>query len=267
MNTPFFSIITVVFNDKSGFLLTLESIKSLNSSDYEWIVIDGNSSDGTQELVRAESNLMASWVSEPDIGIYDAMNKGMLRSSGKYIVFMNAGDIFPTPETLDTIKNHLSSLETEPDLLFGSATFALLNGRTRHRSSKPMYKYIWHGLPANHQATYFRRESLGDIQYDLQYRICGDYFLVATLFTRGAKAAYIDTPLVNFRIGDTSYRNPKKLLLEPYLIQRDTLHSPLHLRLISLCRRLIATLGIVILSSPLLATSQKPLDSESQPEH
>ncbi len=245
---PLFSIITVTYNDLAGLKLTRESVAGQSCSDFHWVVVDGASSDGTVDFLSRVGDGKLMWLSEKDSGIYDAMNKGMNLARGDFIVFLNAGDIFPDSMTLAKVKDFLSSLPAVPDLVFGGATLALPNGRKSYRSPRKMERYIWHGLPANHQATYYRRACLGDIRYDTTYRICGDYYLVAVLYLKGGKAAYLDEPLVDFRVGDTSYRNPSLLFWEPYAIQRDVLKLSFATRLRSLVKRLISTLGLVILS-------------------
>ncbi len=249
---PRFSIITVVLNDVPGFLKTRNSIACQNHREFEWVVIDGGSTDGTIDAIKKSASLIARWISEKDDGIYDAMNKGIRLCAGKYVVFLNAGDIFPNTHVLEDISDHLSRLGYDPDIIFGGATLVLPNGLTKYRAPRMIDEYIWHGLPANHQATYYNRNRINDILYDTQYKICGDYYLVAKLFTRGVNATYLKIPLVNFRIGDTSYKRPIKLFCEPYLIQNRILNMTFSLRILSMFKRLISTLGLAILSQNII---------------
>lgn len=244
-----FTVITVTYNDLPGLQLTADSVAEQTCKDYEWLVVDGASTDGTVGyLEQQKAGCNFTWVSEKDSGIYDAMNKGIAMARGEFIVFLNAGDVFPTKETLRTVKDYLSSLHQAPDVLFGGATLRLPNGRQFYRPPRQMEEYIWHGVPANHQATYFSGSSLRTTRYDTKYKICGDYYLVATLYLKGCRAAYIDQPLVDFRVGDTSYRNPARLFAEPYMIQRDVLRQPFWSRLRSLAKRFVSTLGIFLFS-------------------
>src|SRR5207245_2106463 len=102
---------------------------------------------------------------EKDRGIYDAMNKGIGLTRGKYVIFLNAGDIFPTSETLAEVSKVLEELSSEPDLLFGGASLMFAGGTSTYRPPKKMEKYLWHGLPANHQAIYFKRQLLNTHSY------------------------------------------------------------------------------------------------------
>ena len=88
------SVITVVFNDKAHIRQTMESFFSQTWEDKEYIVIDGGSTDGTADIINEYSNRLAFWCSEPDGGIYDAMNKGISHAKGEWINFLNSGDLY-----------------------------------------------------------------------------------------------------------------------------------------------------------------------------
>jgi putative colanic acid biosynthesis glycosyltransferase len=158
-------------------------------------------------------------------------------------VFMNAGDTFTDAEVLDDVSRKIASSPSRPGLVFGAANIMFDNGRTYLRKPKPIEEYIWHGLPANHQATYYRREALPASPYDLTYKICGDYFLAATLFSKNTVAEYTDKPLANFYVGGASFKEDRRLFLEPYRIQRDILKISLLIRCASLVKRFASTVG------------------------
>ena len=102
-----FSIITVVRNDLNGILNTYNSLKNQSYANYEWVVIDGNSSDGTKEFLQNLDCKFINYISESDNGIYDAMNKGIIICKNMYILFLNAGDIFFDFNVLNIVKNKL----------------------------------------------------------------------------------------------------------------------------------------------------------------
>jgi glycosyltransferase involved in cell wall biosynthesis len=93
---PLYSVITVVLNDRIGFLKTANSLQLQDCPDYEWVIVDGGSKYGTVEEIKEyiDDKHLAWWCSEPDKGIYDAMNKGLRHASGKYLVYMSADDLF-----------------------------------------------------------------------------------------------------------------------------------------------------------------------------
>ena len=97
------SIITINYNNREGLARTIASVKAQNFSDYEWLVIDGGSTDGSRELIEANKALFAYWCSEPDKGIYDAINKGTRHASGQYVSCMNSGDTYFSDDTLSRV--------------------------------------------------------------------------------------------------------------------------------------------------------------------
>jgi len=243
----FFSVITVVFNDKSGFTTTKASISKQSYKHFEWIVVDGGSLDGTAEEVMRLHSPTIKRISEADGGIYDAMNKGVALASGEYVVFMNAGDVFSSPDVLQLVYDKLLLQEKNIEVLFGGANLIFDDDSMKYRKPRKSSDTIWHGLPATHQATYYRGNFIRKNPYDLQYKMCGDYFLTATVVVEHGEEAYIDKPLVDFRIGDFSFQNPLMALTEAYMIQKTVLHSPLPLRVISFIRRIAAISAVYIL--------------------
>ncbi len=100
MNSHKVSIITIVYNDAKGLERTIKSVINQTFTDYEYIIIDGGSTDGTIEIIKKYSAQITKWISEPDKGIYDAMNKGIKMADGEWISMMNAGDIFADSHVL-----------------------------------------------------------------------------------------------------------------------------------------------------------------------
>lgn len=245
---PKFSIVTVVRNDLDGLRKTAESVCVQQLDDYEWIVIDGASSDGTIAYLNSLQLNSLKWISESDRGIYDAMNKGILLSRGEYLVFLNAGDTFPAANTLHLVNQSILSA-ANPGVLFGGTEYVFPDGKSLFRAPKIISKCIWHGLPANHQASYYSRGALNGFLYDLKYRICGDYYLAAQMYKKKCGVAYLDVPLVKFSVGGASYVNRIPLFLEPYAIQRDVLGQPLFWRLVSFVKRGISTMGMIALQN------------------
>ena len=238
---------TVVLDDIDGMKTTTASVRQQTESSYEWIVVDGGSTDGTLEFVEKESESIAAWRSGRDAGTYDAMNLGVSMASGEYVLFLNAGDSLSGPDTLKKVTDRLSQ-QNHPDVMFGGAVLALASGLRIYRPPKAMVSVIWHGLPANHQATYYKRQLLLETPFDLRYGICGDYFIAAKVFKRGVRAAYLDEALVKFPVRGISFQQPWRCCTEAYRIQRDVLGKRWWVRGLSLARRVLAISATAVLS-------------------
>ena len=111
------TIVTINLNNKDGLQKTIDSIISQTYKNYEWIVIDGGSTDGSKELIETYNNYINYWVSEKDYGIYDAMNKGIRASRGEYLLFLNSGDKLYDRKVINEIIQHLYLKES--DFLIG----------------------------------------------------------------------------------------------------------------------------------------------------
>lgn len=248
---PSISVVTIVLNDREGLIRTGTSLQTQSYSP-EWIVVDGGSSDYTLDVLRNYGK-EARWTSERDNGIYDAMNKGVTMCNGDYVVFLNSGDCFSDSEVLSDIRSFLSSPKGLPiDVLCCGANLVLTKGEKVYRPPKTVEKYIWHGLPANHQATYYRRVILDTPPYDLRFKICGDYFLAATLYVRKAVFGYFNRPAVEFILDGVSSKWPRALFIEPYTIQKMVLSLGFGWRIVSLLKRLLSGVVLRLFNLPLV---------------
>jgi glycosyltransferase involved in cell wall biosynthesis len=150
------SIITINYNNASGIRKTIESVISQTSHDYEYLVIDGGSTDGSVEVIKEFSDKINYWISEPDNGIYNAMNKGIIAAKGEYCQFLNSGDILVSPDV--TIR----MLENMPDcgILIGNMLKFLPSGKIYRDkgvgSSKPTFLTFYSGT-LNHSPAYIKR--------------------------------------------------------------------------------------------------------------
>lgn len=166
------SIITVNYNNLGGLKKTLESVTCQSVKDYEWIVIDGGSTDGSKELLEEYSNIIDFWVSEKDHGIYEAMNKGIKVAKGDYLQFLNSGDSLADP---DIIKRFCERQNTE-DLIYGNAIIVDGNDDEVKRFHSPdfvKFSYFF-GHALNHQATFFSKRCFKDYLYNEGNRIASD---------------------------------------------------------------------------------------------
>ena len=233
---PFFSLITVVFNDAAGLRRTEQSVRAQTDRDFEWIVVDGGSKDGAVEFLQTLDLPYLSWTSERDKGIFDAMNKGTARARGQYVVYLNGGDAFSDAQCLADVRRSLEQAGN-PELCYGGANWLFADGHRQYRAPRPFARAIRHGLPGMHQATFYRREFLDVPPYDLKYPVSADYYISARCYARGARACYVDRALADFGVGGTSMKKAAASLREAYDIQRDVLRLSWPERALSATRR------------------------------
>lgn len=179
------SIVTITYNAEAVLQRTLDSVSSQTYRDIEHLIIDGASKDGTMDLVSRykvrDLPYEVRAVSEPDKGIYDAMNKGLRLATGEYIVFLNAGDTLHDEKTLDMVANSLqpAANSQQPAVIYGDTNIVDDEGhflRKRHLSvpDNLTWRSFKQGMLVCHQAFYARLDIARDIPYDLQYRHSAD---------------------------------------------------------------------------------------------
>lgn len=208
---PHISIITVNYNNKIGLEKTFNSVFSLDNKDYEYIVIDGGSSDGSKELIKKNTDKIDFWVSESDKGIYNAMNKGIKKAKGEYLLFLNSGDIFYSSDVLKSC----SQLFTGYDLIYYNIEFGVNSGNIINYPSKLSLKYFLSNMIC-HQAIFFSKKLFDKYGcYDENYRIIADWkFLVLALTKFNAKYLHVNKTLVSYDTTGLSSLNSNIKVLE-----------------------------------------------------
>lgn len=173
---PLISIITVTYNAALTIEPTLDSVEAQSFRDFEYLVIDGASTDDTLRLVSGCR--LAHIVSEPDCGLYDAMNKGLHRANGKYVIFLNAGDSFYATDTLQRYADAIKNSSVEPGVIYGQTRIVDKNRNfigERHLLAPQNLnsQSFLNGMVVCHQAMLVRRDIAPD--YDLNYKFSADY--------------------------------------------------------------------------------------------
>lgn len=166
---PLISVVTVIYNAKDSLEGTISSVIEQTYPRVEYIIIDGGSHDGTVELLREYANRVDYWVSEPDRGIYDAMNKGIAAANGEWILFINAGDEFYSPHTLELLSRDLSE---SADVVYGDVEIRYEDTRVVKRSGR--ITNLWRGMQFCHQSSAVRRELLVATPFNIDNPIAAD---------------------------------------------------------------------------------------------
>lgn len=184
-NNPKITVVTVCYNAVDVIEKTILSVINQTYSNIEYIVIDGNSIDGTVDVIKKYSDRICKWVSEPDKGIYDAMNKGTDLATGEWINFMNAGDFFVNNHVIEDL---LPVFEEKHDVIYGNTI--IVNGRSK--------KFCKAFLDANmmpnfcHQSSFISTQLMRQYHYDQSYMIAADTDFFCKLHHNGIKFFYVD---------------------------------------------------------------------------
>lgn len=188
------SIITVNYNNRDGLQKTIDSVISQTWRDFEWIIIDGGSTDGSKELIEKYQSNFAYWCSEPDKGVYNAMNKGIAKAKGEYISCMNSGDIYYENDTL----NKVFYTKRTADILYGDAM--KVNGKNPHLDhfAVPVEIYTFFHRNVCHQAMFVRTQILKEKGFDESYRLIADYSRWIEAAINGNSFEYINVIVCSY---------------------------------------------------------------------
>ena len=242
------SIVTVVLNYVEGLKKTYESIKNQTVGAYEWIVIDGGSKDGLKqymELAISTCHIPINYVHEVDNGIYDAMNKGIMRAKGDYTLFLNAGDILHDPKVIEKLIKVLHGNSSEA-IYYGNYCRVFSHNSVIFSKAKSV-KYLKHGLPTSHQAILYPSRLLKTLKYNLVYEVCSDYYITAKAKAIGAKFEKVNITVTNFYVGGFSQNNMITAIKEIANIQRTVLQLSTLYIFFSALRRFINMSGVKII--------------------
>ncbi|MCY4746805.1 glycosyltransferase family 2 protein [Pelomonas sp. UHG3] len=208
------SVITVCFNSAKTIKDTLDSVRDQTHPDVEHIVIDGNSRDATKSLIEQHGSHVAIFKSEPDKGIYDAMNKGLALATGDIVGCLNADDMLASKATLAHIA---AAMETQFDMIYGDLVYVdaeRTDKVVRHWDSGEFStSRLRHGWMPPHPTFYVRRNLIQGEKYDLRYRIAADYdFMLRCLKKSPTRVQYLPEVLVHMRNGGASNRSLQAML-------------------------------------------------------
>ena len=194
------SIITINYNNLEGLKRTYDSVVSQTCQDFEWIIIDGGSTDGSREFIEEHQDKFSYWCSEPDRGVFNAMNKGIAKAKGEYLNFMNSGDCFYDEKSLSYF---YESKDSSVDVYYGDAIFFDADGNVFLELKLPDQideNFYPSGRNLSHQSSFIKASILKNRQYDESYKLAADGELFYWLLLRKYKFKHLDKILVSGEI-------------------------------------------------------------------
>lgn len=233
-----FTIITCTYQAENELERTLRSVLEQTYKDVEHLIVDGASTDATLQLAQiystesqAQNNGHQVMVtSESDKGLYDAMNKGLRHATGDYVLFLNAGDTFPSESTLTQVAACAEGANVLPGVLYGDTDIVDNEGRfVRHRRLSPPKKLSWksfmHGMVVCHQAFYARTDLAKKVPYQLKYRYSADVDWCIRVMKmaqkQGLPLCNVQTVVANYLDGGMTEKNHKASLKERFRVMES----------------------------------------------
>ena len=218
-SVPTFSIITVTYNAEATIEATMLSVRQQTYRHLEHLIIDGASKDNTLYIINKNKDERTRVISESDHGLYDAMNKGIRLATGSYLCFLNAGDTFHEPDTLEKMVNGAGLLDNKdfPDILYGQTAIVDANRhflRMRHHTAPEVltWKSFQQGMLVCHQA-FFVKRTLAE-PYDLQYKYSSDYDWCIRMMKKADVISNTHLILIDYLDEGMTTRHHKASLLE-----------------------------------------------------
>ena len=205
------TIITVCRNHAQELERTIRSVESQTWQEKEYLVIDGASTDDSLDVIKAHEASITRWVSEPDQGIYDAMNKGVKMAQGEWVIFMNAGDTFAGDDTLQRVFGN----PLDADVIYGD----VIKGELVKKAEAPRNA---HRMFYCHQSAFVRTSCLREFPFDIRHRMSADFKQVKQLYLNGKRFRQLDFPVANFDTQGVSNKNRSAGLYDNIQVIRET---------------------------------------------
>lgn len=226
MTTPLVSVITVTYNTSAAVEETIRSVLDQDYPSIEYIIIDGGSSDGTADAIRKYEDRLSYWVSEPDKGIYDAMNKGIRRAKGEIIGMINAGDSYQ-PAAIARVVN-AAMAQPRAGIFHGNINMIDLDGDfLKEKKPDPDIREVYQGMSVYHPTFFVRREVYEQTGlFDTNYLIAADFDFAVRAMLQGISFHYIDEVIANYRMGGVSQTSGERIRQECKAILQKNGYAP-----------------------------------------
>ena len=218
-NPVLVTVVTVCRNVKSSLEKTMNSLLHQSYAHIDYVIIDGASTDGTPEMLGKTEGIR--WISEPDKGIYDAMNKGIRMAEGEWVIFMNAGDVFASDDTLSKV----FSEERDSDVIYGD----VIKGDSIKKAEPP---HNGQRMYFCHQSAFVRTSCLKEFPFDIQHRMSADFKQMKQLYLAGKTFMQLDFPIAVFDTSGVSNAQRSKGLYDNIQVIREVDNWKERLRLL-----------------------------------
>ena len=198
---PIITVVTVVYNDVEGISKTIDSVAGQNYKDFEYIVVDGASDDGSYAVIKSRNEDIDLFISEKYSGMYEAMNKAVVHAKGRYVIFMNSNDEFASENTLKEFTEIINN--SDSDIVFGDRIYLRKSGSQRYdvaRSEKTAFERMHYF----YQSVFIKKEVLEKNPFNEAYKYAADFNQSLQLYKAGHKYQYVNKPVCLYRQGGHS---------------------------------------------------------------
>lgn len=223
------SIITINLNNKAGLAETFASVFCQQAAPFEYIVIDGGSTDGSRELIQQHAGQLTYWISEKDRGIYDAMNKGIAAARGEYFLFLNSGDSLAEPDTLERCQQYQTRYP-EADILYADF-YQVSEGETAPKQYRYPARFTLKELKKHipcQQASLVKATLLKETgNFPLRYRIASDYWMYVKSFLLGKKWVHMNFVMARYNTDGLSVSQAQICYTEMNEIWKELVPEPM----------------------------------------
>ena len=238
-----FSIITICKNDLDNLKKTVKSVAVQNFKNYEYLIVDGGSNDGSLDYIKSIRNI--EYISEPDNGIYDAMNKGINISNGSYICFMNSGDVFYDKFVLNNIAKEIWK-DSKIDFFYGDVVYPSFC-QYIIKNPKKILKFLLFRGGICHQSWILKREIYHAVNgFDLSFKVLADYeLLLKVIIEKKISYKHIPIPVVKYKGGGFSLSNIKanekerEIIRKVYFTKREIYYYSFYVKLINIFKKIL----------------------------
>ena len=218
-DTPLITVVTVVYNSVDLLKKTIESVTEQSFRSFEYIIIDGGSTDGSVELIKQHETSLSAWVSEKDNGIYNAMNKGVNLAKGKWICFVNSGDVFVDVNVLEKVADFMNTAP-ETDIFYGNIFVNAHNGELKECIASPPCNK--HRMYFCHQSAFVKTILIKNNPFDEKYKMSADFKFFKQCYLEKRDFCNMNFPIVIYDTQGISNTSRKAGIKENIAVIKET---------------------------------------------